>query len=104
MTATLKALKIFSKKNSFDIVVIYPNTDPGSLRMIEEINKYKNYKNFFVFKNLPHNEFVNIIRMSSALVGNSSMGLGRLLQNTCYKCGKKTNRKIECWKCCFCKL
>ncbi len=74
MKATLKALKIFSKKNSFDIVVIYPNTDPGSLRMIEEINKYKNDKNFFVFKNLPHNEFVNVIRMSSALVGNSSMG------------------------------
>ena len=74
MKITLKALKNFSKKNLYNIVVIYPNTDPGSLRMIKEINKYKKDKNFFIFKNLPHNEFVNLIRMSSALIGNSSMG------------------------------
>lgn len=74
MKATLKALKIFSKKKSFNIVIIYPNTDPGSLKMIKEINKYKKDKNFFIFKNLPHIEFVNLIRLSSALIGNSSMG------------------------------
>ena len=74
MNITLKALKNFSKKNLYNIVVIYPNTDPGSLKMIKEINKFKKNKNFFIFKNLPHKEFVNLIRMSSALIGNSSMG------------------------------
>ena len=74
MKITLKALKTFSLKKKFNIVVIYPNTDPGSLKMIDEINKYKKDKNFFIFKNLNHLEFVNLIRMSSALVGNSSMG------------------------------
>ena len=74
MKISLKVLKDFSLKNKFDVVVIYPNNDPGSLEMISEIKKYKNEKNFFIFKNLEHLEFVNLIRLSSVLVGNSSMG------------------------------
>ena len=75
MKKTLESLNLFCKKHNYNVIGIYPNTDPGSYEILDEIEKYNNIEHFKFFKNLPHLEFVNLIRNSSALIGNSSMGI-----------------------------
>ncbi len=75
MRKTLESLNLFCKKHNYKVVGIYPNTDPGSYEILDQIEKYNDKKHFHFFKNLPHIEFVNLIRNSSALIGNSSMGI-----------------------------
>ena len=75
MRKTLESLKIFCDEYSFKVVGIYPNTDPGSYDILDAIKEYEEYKSFFFFRNLPHVEFVNLMRNASALIGNSSMGI-----------------------------
>jgi GDP/UDP-N,N'-diacetylbacillosamine 2-epimerase (hydrolysing) len=75
MKVTLKSLNLFCKKNNFKVIGIYPNTDPGAYGILDEIEKYNGNKYFHFFKNLPHLEFVNLMRNASALIGNSSMGI-----------------------------
>jgi GDP/UDP-N,N'-diacetylbacillosamine 2-epimerase (hydrolysing) len=72
MEATLKALSSIDA----NVIIIYPNSDPGSLVLIETINAYliKNM-NFHAFKNLPRLEFVNLLRNADLLIGNSSAGI-----------------------------
>ena len=61
----------------FPTVIIKPNSDPGSSRIIEMINNYKFKKNRYVskFKNIPESYFVNLMRNVSLVMGNSSMGI-----------------------------
>ena len=75
MEVTLESLNIFCKKYNFKVLGIYPNTDPGSYDILNVIDKFKNNNSFLFIKNLPHLEFVNIIRNTATLVGNSSMGI-----------------------------
>ena len=75
MRKTLKSLKQFCEKYDYKVIGIYPNTDPGSYDILDAIEEYEEYKSFFFFKNLPHIEFVNLMRNASALIGNSSMGI-----------------------------
>ena len=75
MKVTLESLNLFCKKNNFKVIGIYPNTDPGAYGILDEIEKYNGNKYFHFFKNLPHLEFVNLMRNASALIGNSSMGI-----------------------------
>lgn len=56
-------------------VVIYPNGDPGSEKMINEINKYKESKDFYVFQNIERSIYVNLLKHANILVGNSSGGI-----------------------------
>lgn len=57
--------------------VSYPNSDAGSQKIIEVIETYsKRYPSLIhKHKNLPRLEFVNLMRRSHALVGNSSCGI-----------------------------
>jgi len=57
-------------------IIIGSNSDPGSVIMKSEFKKYKfiNRKVRY-FENLPEMIFINIIKKSSVLVGNSSMGV-----------------------------
>ena len=75
MKMTLKSLNDFCNKYRYKVIGIYPNTDPGSYDIIKEINNYERSINFVFFKNLPHTQFVNLMRNAAALIGNSSMGL-----------------------------
>ena len=75
MGITLESLKKFSKKHKYKIIGIYPNTDPGSFDILNAIAQYEGSESFFFYKNLPHLEFVNLLRNASALIGNSSMGI-----------------------------
>ena len=75
MKITLECVSKFCNDHDFKVIGIYPNTDPGSYDIIEEIEKYSQNSQFYFFKNLQQIEFVNIMRNTSALIGNSSMGL-----------------------------
>ncbi|MDY0362211.1 MAG: UDP-N-acetylglucosamine 2-epimerase [Desulforegulaceae bacterium] len=56
------------------VVGIYPNTDPGSYGVIKAIDEIRSNSVSF-FRNLPRDIFINLMRNSLCLVGNSSMGI-----------------------------
>ena len=72
---TLQSIERFCLKYKYALLCISPNSDPGSKEIIRNINKYK-HKNWFYFKKtLPRNLFINLMRHSKLLIGNSSMGI-----------------------------
>jgi len=75
MRKTLKAVNHFCDNYNFKVIGIYPNTDPGSYDILDAINEYKQINHFQFYKNLPHVDFVNLMRNASVLIGNSSMGI-----------------------------
>ncbi len=68
---TLKAVE----KLPYQKIVIYPNIDTGNNKIIKIIEKYKNKKNFKVFKNLKRQYFIFLLRKAKILIGNSSCGI-----------------------------
>ena len=56
-------------------VLIYPNSDAGSHKIIEVIENYNLPNNIKLFKNLDREFFLNIMKYSSVIVGNSSSAL-----------------------------
>lgn len=74
MKITLEALSVFVNKYNFKVLGIYPNTDPGSYDILKAIEELKNDSIIF-FKTLERKVFINIMRNTKALVGNSSMGI-----------------------------
>lgn len=68
---TLIALENFSIQK----IVIYPNIDTGNNKIIKIIEKYKNKKNFSIFKNLNRDYFIFLLRNANMLIGNSSCGI-----------------------------
>ena len=56
-------------------IIIYPNIDTGNNKIIKVIEKYKNKKNFKIFKNLNRDHFICLLRNASILIGNSSCGI-----------------------------
>lgn len=75
MSTTLEACMEFSIENDFKLICIKPNTDPGSSEMNEVTKKYVDNPRLKIFNTLPRKIFVNILRNSAVLVGNSSMGI-----------------------------
>lgn len=74
MQRALNAVQQFSIDNSYKVVGIYPNTDPGSYDIIEAIEKIESV-NIKFFQTLPREIFVNLMRNTRCLIGNSSMGI-----------------------------
>ena len=68
---TLEALT----KLGIQTILIYPNSDAGGRSMIEVINEYKSLPFLRIFKNLPHIEYLSLLNIADALVGNSSSGI-----------------------------
>lgn len=75
MRTILKSLQVFCEKHNYKVAASYPNTDPGSYNIIDAIDEYRQFPSFKFYKNLPHDEFVNLMRNAGALIGNSSMGI-----------------------------
>lgn len=71
MEETLKAISELNEQT----VLIYPNSDAGSQKMIEVIESYKFLDNVKIFKNLDRESFLGIMGSSSVIVGNSSSAL-----------------------------
>jgi GDP/UDP-N,N'-diacetylbacillosamine 2-epimerase (hydrolysing) len=71
MRETMEALVELGEQT----VIIYPNADAGGRKMIRVIREYKNYPFFKIFKNLPYLMFISLMRVSSAMIGNSSSAI-----------------------------
>lgn len=56
-------------------LVIYPNSDPGSSKIIECINKFRFRKNLVIRKNISRDLFISLMSHANVLVGNSSSGI-----------------------------
>jgi len=63
------------KAKNIKAFVSYPNTDPGNKKLIAIIEKHKNNKHFFFYKNLSRQVFLNIYKQSLFIIGNSSSGI-----------------------------
>lgn len=72
MTETLEAMHSVG----IPTFVSRPNSDPGSSSMHDVIYKYASQHRWIqMVKHLPREEFVNLLRHASVLVGNSSAGI-----------------------------
>lgn len=71
MKLTLQILKDYKLQT----VIIYPNNDPGSELIINEIENHKNIVNFYIFRDLERIEFLSLLKNANLLIGNSSSGL-----------------------------
>lgn len=68
-------LKAINTLKNYEKLIIYPNADTGSDIFIKEINKYKNNKDFHIFKNLPRIQYLSLLKYIEFLIGNSSSGV-----------------------------
>lgn len=98
MQTSLKALEELGEEKGLKTIAVYPNTDPGSYNILEAINEYKKSKHIKFFKTFFRDTFVNLMRNTLALVGNSSMGI---LESPFYKIpvvdiGQRQQGKITC--------
>lgn len=98
MRVTLEALEELGTEKGLKTVGIYPNTDPGSLSILEAIKTAGSSQYINFFKTLERNTFINLLRQARALVGNSSMGI---LEAPFYKLpvvqvGDRQKARINC--------
>ena len=56
-------------------IIINPNSDAGCHDIVRAINAYSSRKFIKIFKNLPKEIFVNLMRYCDCLIGNSSCGI-----------------------------
>jgi UDP-hydrolysing UDP-N-acetyl-D-glucosamine 2-epimerase len=56
-------------------IIVYPNNDIGNEEIILEIEKLSDYEFIKIVKSLAHNDYVDLIRHVSVIVGNSSSGI-----------------------------
>jgi len=75
MEITLQTLDTFCTAVGYKTIGIYPNVDPGAYEIVNVITRYAESSQIRFFKNLPRTLFVNVMRQTRALVGNSSMGI-----------------------------
>jgi GDP/UDP-N,N'-diacetylbacillosamine 2-epimerase (hydrolysing) len=63
------------KELKFQTVLIYPNADAGSRRMIKVIKEYEKCQFLRTFKSISHEDYLGLMRLVSVMVGNSSSGI-----------------------------
>lgn len=56
-------------------ILIYPNGDPGSNAIVNELEKLRSKKDYLVLRNVNRRIYANILRIANVLVGNSSSGI-----------------------------
>jgi UDP-N-acetylglucosamine 2-epimerase (hydrolysing) len=61
-----------SKEN---YIIIYPNNDLGSNIIIQEIEKYENNSKYKLFRSLPFETFLTLLKNARFIIGNSSAGI-----------------------------
>ena len=71
MAESLRAVEEFG----VNTLVIYPNSDAGSMELIRAIQDFKHVPNLAVVRNIRRDLFVNLMRGASCLLGNSSAGI-----------------------------
>ena len=63
------------KELKYPTIVIYPNADASGKQMIKIIQRYSKLPFIKIFKNIEHNDFIELMKISDAIVGNSSSAL-----------------------------
>jgi GDP/UDP-N,N'-diacetylbacillosamine 2-epimerase (hydrolysing) len=58
-----------------NVIIIYPNNDPGSNLIISEIERYRNEKIFHIFVNLSRKIFLSLMKHAYFMIGNSSSAI-----------------------------
>jgi GDP/UDP-N,N'-diacetylbacillosamine 2-epimerase (hydrolysing) len=71
----MKTILLSLKETKYQYIVIYPNSDEGNCGVIKAINEFKNERNFKIYKHLPRKIFVNLLKRTNGLIGNSSCGI-----------------------------
>jgi UDP-N-acetylglucosamine 2-epimerase (non-hydrolysing)/GDP/UDP-N,N'-diacetylbacillosamine 2-epimerase (hydrolysing) len=56
-------------------ILIYPNCDAGSKKLIDLIEEYSEKSYLHVFKNLSHIEYLSFMKSVNVMLGNSSSGI-----------------------------
>ncbi len=64
------------KDKNVDIVAIYPNDYPGGSGIVNVLqNQMKGKKRVHIFENMPHRDYIALMKFSAVFVGNSSSGI-----------------------------
>jgi len=71
MRETMEAIRELGMQT----IVVYPNADAGAQGMIKIINEYKKFSFIQIYKSIPRKTFLQLMAMSSVLIGNSSCAL-----------------------------
>lgn len=56
-------------------LVVYPNADAGGRKMIKVLREYEGNPLVKIFQNIPHDDYIGLLRRAKVLVGNSSSGI-----------------------------
>lgn len=75
MEETMSALK----ELKIQTIIVYPCSDAGNKGIIEVINKNKNLEFIRVLKNIKRDDFMDLMALAGAIVGNSSSALTEAL-------------------------
>lgn len=75
MATTLEAVRTFAETHDVKVVGIYPNTDPGAYDILRAIEACEDSPYIRFYRTLPTDTFINLLRNTLCLAGNSSMGI-----------------------------
>jgi len=56
-------------------ILLYPNCDAGGKKFIEIIERYTEKEYICAFKNLPHEDYLSLMKSVDIMIGNSSSGI-----------------------------
>jgi UDP-N-acetylglucosamine 2-epimerase (non-hydrolysing)/GDP/UDP-N,N'-diacetylbacillosamine 2-epimerase (hydrolysing) len=75
--AQKKLFKAFESFPQFNIIITYPNSDSNGRELIKEIEEYQsaNSQRVFTVKSFGQVNFLNVMKNSALVIGNSSSGI-----------------------------
>lgn len=78
------------------IVVVYPNADAGSEHIREQLATLKR-PNIRLFRNLPRQDYLGLMKMANVIVGNSSSGImeAPTFGTPCVNIGRRQNGRPQ---------
>ena len=71
MKETMETIKELKQQT----IVIYPNADAGGRKMIRVIEQYRECPFIHIHRNLPHMQYLSLMKNADVLIGNSSSGV-----------------------------
>jgi len=64
------------KELKYQTLIIYPNSDTGGRKIINQIELYaKEFQFIKIYKNLPYTVYLSLMKYADVMVGNSSSGI-----------------------------
>ncbi|MDC3288579.1 UDP-N-acetylglucosamine 2-epimerase [Candidatus Pelagibacter sp.] len=84
-------------RSNFNYVIILPNNDLGSNIIYKTIAKQKKNKNFRILKSIRFEYFIQLLKFSKFIIGNSSTGIIEAphLNTYCINIGTRQKKRIK---------